>query len=1126
MKTKLHQFTLAFSLLLFFFGSNQSMATHIIGTDFSYKCTGTAGVYEVIAKIYRDCSGVPICNCPISTPNCPIQLNISGTGAYEGVSYGTVTLTIVTSIPVSDPLNLCSSVASTCTNCGTRTPGYFSPGTEVYTFSGYANLINLPSALCNVRLSYNTCCKNNAITSITLPGYVNFFSEFYINRCIFPCNSSPALSENPVIVMCSGADQTINLRSEDPDGDSLSYHLAPSLAGANIIVPYATPYNQNVPFAYLGAPSQMALPGGIHFSPTTGDLMFRPIGNFVSNLVVEIKQWTKVNNLYTLAGSVRKDYQIYSKICASNSPVSFLKYDTLGAFQGAIGYEQDTAFIVFGQKFCRTFVASDSVQTDTTDFKWTSLNSMPGASVTRLFNVATRSANGPRQDSIRFCWTPYLPHMRKLPYVFTLTASDRVCPMPATTTRSLAIYVIKDPNQMRITKVVLVNPKCQTGVPTGSATIFAKNGVGPVQYRLNNGNFVSGNVFANIGAGTYKAYAKDSVGTIDSVSFTLQYTNALYLSVVSKTSLACKFDANATVTLGIQNGTAPFLYKELDKNFQSSNVIGGLKGGNVTLIVMDSNACFDTVLTSINEPLTLLVPRFSTDSAKCSYTKGKYNLWATGGSGTYNYSIDNGVTYDASTVNQYATPGVYHYKVKDANNCIKGDSFTVGKPPELVSNPTKTNVSCKGGNDGSIVIAASGGTPPYRYSLVFGNIKTNPSFLNLNAATYYPKVLDFNDCEISQEVVISQPSTLLKSSINSTDESCLGAKNAWALCTASDGTPPYSYTWNSSPIQSTDLAINLGSGKLLLNLKDSSNCIIKDSVQIGYRQVYQGENLCKVSTDTTNGAHLIIWNKSENQGIASYKIYGSTSASSGYTAIVNIPFLSEPIFVDTDVSRLNKTYFYQIKAVDSCNHESNVVGTHSNAFLRGFKVNGNNELNWKLPMGAIGIQNILVLRSNGSLPYAQIANLPSTATQFSDTLLPLSDSSKYVIEFVQTPQCNLQNGLYGKFYSNVIHSEGLLPNGLKENLASSNFAIYPNPSSGIFTISSKHASKSIVRLEVYNAQGAKVYSNFYNEKNNGNSLLGKIQIEINLSDLAAGIYYLDIYSQDNIKNSHKITLTN
>jgi hypothetical protein len=506
--------------------------------------------------------------------------------------------------------------------------------------------------------------------------------------------------------------------------------------------------------------------------------------------------------------------------------------------------------------------------------------------------------------------------------------------------------------------------------------------------------------------------------------------------------------------------------------------------------------------------------------------------------------VNNGVSYGATTNNQLATPGVYQYKVKDANNCIKGDSFTVGKPAEIISTHTLKNVSCKGGNDGSIVLAATGGTPPYRYSLVFGNIKTNPSFLNLNAATYYPMVIDAKDCQSSQTVVISQPSAALVSSISSINESCLGAKNAWALCTASGGTPPYSYTWNTSPIQSTALAINLGSGKKILTLKDSSNCTIKDSVQIGYKQVYQGENICKVSTDTTNGAHLIIWNKSANQGIASYKVYGSTSASSGFTAIGNVSFLSDPIYVDTDVSRIGKRYFYQIKAVDSCNIESNVVGTHSNVFLSGNRVNGKNELNWTLPLGASGIQNILVWRSNGSA-YTQIANMIATSTQFTDSLMPASGNSRYMIEMVQSPQCNLLSGTYGNLYSNSINIIGT-SSGLKESSTNANFSIYPNPSSGIFTISSKQAGKSIRQVEVYNALGSKVYSHNYTSAggngsavngsngngnvgngvtSNTNSSMGNTQVELNLSDLPAGVYYVDIYTQDNTKSSHKITLS-
>lgn len=1145
MKIRIPQFAFALSILFVFFGSNRTFASHVTGSDFTYKCTSTPGLYEITARVYRDCAGVPLCsNCPTSlSPSCTIQLTVGGTGAFSGISFFNFLLVVETSTLVFDPIQLCNLNKTICNNCGTRTPGSFSPGMEVYTFKGTVDIGSLPTSLCMVKFSFSNCCRNSAIQTISNPSSVYNVNEFYINRCASPCNNSPAFSDYPVIVMCAGVDQNINLSANDPDGDSISYHLAPSLGYGGAIVPYSNPFNQNIPFPYLGYPNQLPLPEGIHLNPTTGDLRFRPIGPFVSNLVIELKQWKYINNVATQTGSVRKDYQIYTTLCSANSQVGILKYDSLGNPNGALGYEQDSIFIIGGKQYCQTFVASDSAQTDTTDFKLTTLTSLPGATVTRLFNLATRSVNGPRQDSIKFCWTPSSAHIRSYPYVFTLRASDRACPLPFRAHKSLAIFVIQDPNKLKITNVNVTNLKCQN-IGKGSVIVNAVNGGSPIQYKLNNGVFVDSNSFQNLALGTHKVYAKDTLGFIDSATFAVQNpsTPKVILSVQSKTSTVCKFDSNGTATLTAMYGTAPYKFKILGKNFQDSTLFTGLTGGQKVFIVSDSNSCGDTLNVIISEPSVQLSGSVTVGNPECYGSTGAFILNSSGGIPPHRYSIDSGATYSIVTQYSNVVPRQYQYRLKDANNCIKIYNFAVVSPSQITATSISTNVSCFGGNNGTIQLNVSGGTPPYLYAKTPGNpFQSGNVFYNLTAGLYNVQIKDAKNCSLTKPTTVIGPTTAITTSIINSDETCLGAKNAWALCSASGGAAPYNFTWSSIPIQTTALANNLGSGKIMVSVKDSFKCTVKDSVQIGFRELYQGDNICKVSTDTVIGAHQIIWNKTLDKGISGYKIYGSPDTSFGFTAIGNVSILAEPIFIDTEVSHINKTYYYQIKAIDSCNHESDVVGTHSNAFLSGFKVNVKNELNWLLPIGASGIQNILVWRRNGSMPYVQIANLPSNATQYPDTLMPLNDTSSYMIEFVQTPQCNLQNGVYGKFYSNVIRLEGLPPTGLIESLANSYFAIFPNPSAGIFTISSKQTSKTIRQVEVYNTLGAKVYTNKYvgggvngggangSGTANGspvsaNPTSGNSQVEINLSDLASGVYYIDIFAQDNSKTSHKITI--
>ncbi len=69
-----------------------------------------------------------------------------------------------------------------------------------------------------------------------------------------------------------------------------------------------------------------------------------------------------------------------------------------------------------------------------------------------------------------------------------------------------------------------------------------------IQYSLNNGNYVSGNVFDNLAAGTYTGFVKDAKGCIASAQITLTATSQLVISSLSKTAAsACANDGKITI---------------------------------------------------------------------------------------------------------------------------------------------------------------------------------------------------------------------------------------------------------------------------------------------------------------------------------------------------------------------------------------------------------------------------------------------------------------------------------------------------------------------------------------------------------------------------------------------------
>jgi hypothetical protein len=437
-------------------------ATHVVGSDISYACTATPGVYQVTFKIYRDCQGILLCSCNNGVnPGCNISIQISGAAApCNGTNFGSQSLQVVPNVSGFDVIQLCAMSTTICTNCGTRTAGSFTPGIEVYTFTGTINLSSIPPTCCMIRIGYGICCRNNAITTLVNPGSLNFYSDAIINRCVTPCNSSPTFTNDPVAVTCAGQDFTYNLGAVDPDGDSLSYAFGQSLTAAGAPAPYVSPYSAQVPFPYLGAPGQsppLLPPAGIYMDPVTGDLQFRPLGFFVSNLVIEVRQWRTINGVPTMVGMTRRDIQFYSINCPPNNPPILRTYTGDGVLttpQPNFAYS-----VCAGQQLCIIITAWDNTAGwDTTDITW---NAPPdlvsnGATFTRLYLNPLRPLFGPRLDSFRFCWTPPVSMARNLPYYFIVTAKDRACPVPARVTRSFSVLV----RQIPLATINKINKNC------------------------------------------------------------------------------------------------------------------------------------------------------------------------------------------------------------------------------------------------------------------------------------------------------------------------------------------------------------------------------------------------------------------------------------------------------------------------------------------------------------------------------------------------------------------------------------------------------------------------------------------------------------------------------------------
>src|SRR5690554_6297528 len=119
----------------------------------------------------------------------------------------------------------------------------------------------------------------------------------------------------------------------------------------------------------------------------------------------------------------------------------------------------------------------------------------------------------------------------------------------------------------------------------------------------------------------------------------------------------------------------------------------------------------------IPNPDAPILTEVAVTSANCSAADGGFEVSASNGSGNYQYSIDNGLTFQAGGIFTNLTSGPYDVLVKDDNDCEGALTVTVTENNPVVFTADSTNISCHGEVDGRITLGASGGSTPYMYSL-------------------------------------------------------------------------------------------------------------------------------------------------------------------------------------------------------------------------------------------------------------------------------------------------------------------------------------------------------------------------------------------------------------------------
>ncbi|MBL7890267.1 MAG: gliding motility-associated C-terminal domain-containing protein [Bacteroidia bacterium] len=270
-------------------------------------------------------------------------------------------------------------------------------------------------------------------------------------------------------------------------------------------------------------------------------------------------------------------------------------------------------------------------------------------------------------------------------------------------------------------------------------------------------------------------------------------------------------------------------------------------GTNYSIIVKDGRGCISST-SNISIPSVLNVDanvtsNYNGSSVSCNgATNGSASTSVTGGIAPYSYNWNTTPVQTTATASNIGA-GTYTVTVTDGNGCTRTDVVTLTQPTVLTSSAAVTsnyngqNISCNGANNGTAAIAHVGGTAPYTYS--WNTTPSQPSAIaiGLGASSYTATVTDANGCTSTSTVSLTQPAALatttsIISNYNGQNISCNGANDGSALATVTGGTTPYSYSWSTSPAQSTSTASSLGEATYTVSISDVNGCTSSATVAL------------------------------------------------------------------------------------------------------------------------------------------------------------------------------------------------------------------------------------------------------------------------------------------------------
>jgi hypothetical protein len=386
---------------------------------------------------------------------------------------------------------------------------------------------------------------------------------------------------------------------------------------------------------------------------------------------------------------------------------------------------------------------------------------------------------------------------------------------------------IEHPNGFPI-QVNLIPNACNINF---TGTLIPNGGTAPYSYTWYTTPMYYGATHPAISPGTYKVTLMDSTYCFSSRYVTVPVlANPLTLTTGYQV-INCD---TGKIWVSALQGQPPYSYQWNTTPPLFSDTLAAIPHGTYTCYVQDANNCLDTIMVAYNYTLlsiqTQIVPGLCNQSM----------AWASvqNGQAPYTYNWNTVPPTFTDTIRNLA-PGTYRCTISDALNCVDSTTSLVIAPNPLLLQDSSLASFC---SNGKAWVRAVNGVAPYTYLWNTQPPQTTDTIQSLSPGLYKCIVTDATGCSDSVIVTVQNGNTSISQSL--LHPSCNQPNSGRVTLQVQGGAPPFTYSWNTNPVQNTVTATGLSQGIYLFTVQDINGCVFTGASTL----IYHNPSLTPYST--------------------------------------------------------------------------------------------------------------------------------------------------------------------------------------------------------------------------------------------------------------------------------------